>query len=457
MTECTTNAVPFSSLGRRKIDADFSGGQITSDAGALLLREADKQLGLIDALDAAIPDPRNPALITHSQRELLAQRIFALAAGCEDLNDHQHLRDDPLWQLATEHREVEGDATLASPPTLCRLENRITRASLVRIANVLVDQFLAAHTTPPEEVVLDFDATDDPVHGHQEHRFFHGYYDSYCFLPLDVFAGDHLLCAYLRPSKIDGGKHSRAILKWLVTRLREVWPNLQIVVRADSDFCRWRMLRWCDRHDVKYIVGLARNSRLEEQLAPAQQQAKDAFLADRQTHRVFAEFEYQAESWDRVRRVIGKAEHLPGGDEGKANPRYVVTNLAGEPQHLYEDVYCQGGEAENRIKKQQLMLFADRTSCHRFVANQFRVLLAAAYVLVSHVRRVGLAGTDHATATVQTIRLKLFKVGAWVQRSVRRWVVRMSCGYPWADWFATVAARLQIARGVQVVRVAGEL
>jgi Transposase DDE domain group 1 len=449
MTECTTTAVPFSSLGRREIHADFSGGQITSDAGTLLLREADKQIGLVDALNDAIPDPRNPGLITHPQRGLLAQRIFALAAGCEDLNDHQHLRDDPLWQLATEHPEVDGDATLASPPTLCRLENRVTKASLVRIANALVDVFLAAHATPPEEVVLDFDATDDPVHGHQEQRFFHGYYDSYCFLPLYVFTGDHLLCAYLRPSKIDGAKHSRAILKWLVTRLRERWPNVRIVVRADSGFCRWRMLRWCDNHNVNYIVGLARNSKLEEQLAPARRQAKEAFLADRQAHRVFAEFEYKAESWDRKRRVIGKAEHLPGGDEGKANPRYVVTNLEGDARPLYEAAYCQRGEAENRIKEQQLMLFADRTSCHKFVANQFRVLLAAAaYVLVSHLRRVGLAGTDHATATVQTIRLKLFKVGAWVQKSARRWSVRMSGGYPWSELFASVAVRLSGPRFV---------
>jgi hypothetical protein len=443
MTECSTSALPFSRLGRREIHADFSGGQITSDAGALLLREADKQLSLIDALNEAVADPRNPLLITHPQRGLLAQRIFALAAGCEDLNDHQQLRDDPLWQLATEHPEREGDATLASPPTLCRLENRITKESLRRMSEVFVDVFLAAHTTPPEEVVLDFDATDDRVHGHQEQRFFHGYYDDYCFLPLYVFAGDHLLCAYLRPAKNDGARHSRAILQWLVKRLRQKWPQVRIVVRADSGFCRWRMLRWCDHHDVNYLVGLAKNSRLAEQLAPSQQQAKEAFLADRQAHRVFAEFAYAAGTWDRERRVIAKAEHLPGGDDGKANPRYLVTNLAGDARQLYEDVYCQRGEAENRIKEQQLMLFADRTSCHKFRANQFRVLLAAAaYVLVSHLRRVGLAGTEHATATVQTIRLKLFKVGAWVQRSVRRWVVRIASGYPWADLFATVAARM---------------
>ena len=447
MTHCNTPAPSFSSLGRRQVHADFTGGTITSDAGALLLREADRQLGLVAALDAAIPDPRHPALVTHPQRALIAQRLFAIAGGYEDLNDHQQLRDDPLWQLAAEHPEVDGDATLASPPTLCRLENRITRTTLVAIANVLLDQFLAAHATPPDEVVLDFDATDDPVHGHQENRFFHGYYDQYCFLPLYVFAGDHLLVAYLRPSKIDAAKHSRAILKWLVTRLRQAWPDVRIVVRADSGFCRWRMLRWCDAHDVKYLVGLARNPRLEARLAPFQQQAQDAFAADGQAHRVFTDFVYGADSWDRERRVIAKAEHLPGGDEGKANPRFVVTNLDGEPQHLYERVYCPRGEAENRIKEQQLMLFADRTSCHRFVANQFRVLLAAAaYVLTSHVRRVGLAGTAQATATVTTIRLKLFKVGAWVQRTVRRWVVRLASGYPWADLFTTVASRLRAPR-----------
>jgi hypothetical protein len=447
MTHCNRPRPAFSSLGRRDIHANFSGGAITSDAGVLLLREADQQLGLVDALNAAIPDPRHPSFITHPQRSLLAQRLFAIAGGYEDLNDHQYLRDDPLWQLATEHPETAGHATLASPPTLCRLENRVTRQSLVRIANVLVDQFLAAHTTPPDEVVLDFDATDDPVHGHQENRFFHGYYDHYCFLPLYVFAGDHLLAAYLRPANIDGATHSRAILKWLVTRLRQAWPNVRIMVRADSGFCRWRMLRWCDSHDVKYLIGLARNKRLEARLAPLQADVQTAFAADGQAHRVFAEFHYGAESWDRSRRVIAKAEHLPGGDHGKANPRFLVTNLDSDPQHLYERVYCQRGEAENRIKEQQLMLFADRTSCHQFVANQFRVLLAAAaYVLVAYVRRVGLAGTTHATATVNTIRLRLFKVGAWVYKTVRRWVVQMSSGYPWASLFVLVASRLQPPR-----------
>ena len=440
MTHCTPTPLPFASAKRRKIDADFSGGVLTSDAGALLLRQADRQLGLIAALDQALPDPRDPELIAHPQRCLLAQRIFGIACGYEDLNDHQRLRDDPLWQTAVDHPGPDDAPALASPPTLCRLENRVRRADLVRLAAALVECFIASHATPPEELVLDFDATDDPVHGHQENRFFHGYYDGYCFLPLYVTCGDQLLVAYLRPSNIDACLHSRAILKLLVQRLRQAWPQVRIIVRADSGFCRWRLLRWCDRHGVGYLIGLAKNAVLQRRAAAWQEQAEQACRADGQAHRVFGEFAYAAGSWDQERRVIAKAEYLPGD---KANPRFVVTNLAGEPQSLYEDTYCQRGDMENRIKEQQRGLFADRTSCHRFVANQFRVLLAAAaYVLVSHVRRVGLAGTELARAEVGTIRLRLFKVGAWVQRSVRRVVVQMASSYPWPELFATVAGRL---------------
>jgi hypothetical protein len=440
MTDCNRTPLPFSSSKRRAVQADFSGGVLTSDAGALLLREADRRLGLIDALDRAIPDPRNPALIAHPQRTLLAQRIFAIACGYEDLNDHQRLRDDPLWQTATDHPGPDRAPQLASPPTLCRLENRIRRDTLVRLAAVLVEQFIAAQAAPPQELVLDFDATDDPVHGRQENRFFHGYYDGYCFLPLYVTCGDHLLVAYLRPSDIDAAKHSRAVLKLLVRRLRQAWPSVRIVVRADSGFCRWRLMRWCDRHGVDYLLGLAKNAVLQRRAAAWQQQAEQACRADGQARRVFGEFTYAAESWDRPRRVLAKAEHLAGD---KANPRFVVTSLAGDPQELYERRYCQRGDMENRIKEQQLGLFADRTSCHRFLANQFRVLLAAAaYVLVSHVRRVGLAGTELERAEVGTIRLRLLKIGAWVRRSVRRVVVRLASSYPWPELFAGVVGRL---------------
>ena len=443
MTQRNDDPLPLTSPKRRNLVADFSGGTISSDGGLLLLREADLRIGLLDALDAAIPDPRNPALIRHPQRTLLAQRVFGIACGYEDLNDHQSLRDDPLWQMAADHPGPDGCPELSSPPTLCRLENRVARAALFRIASALVDAFVAAHPAPPARLVLDFDATDDPVHGRQENRFFHGYYDGYCFLPLYVFCGDHLLAAYLRPANIDGARHTRAVLKLLVGRLRQAWPNAKILMRSDSGFCRPKLLCWCDKNRVDYLVGLARNAVLERESQGWMEQAKAAFEAPENggnPRRVFGEFRYAAKSWDRARRVIVKAEYLAGG---KPNPRYVVTSLTGEAQPLYEDEYCGRGEMENRIKEQQLGLFADRTSCHRFVANPFRVLLAAAaYVLVSHIRRVALAGTELAAAQVGTIRLKLFKVAALVTKTVRRLVVRLSGACPNRETFRRAAERL---------------
>jgi len=447
MTECNGLPLLFASAGRKKIMADFAGGDLTSDGGLPLLREVDRKIGLIDALNAAIADPRYPPLIRHEQRTLLAQRILAIAAGYEDLNDHQTLRTDPLLQALTDrapqaHQKPEDP--LSSPPTLCRLENRIQRGDLVGMAQVLVEQFIASHPAPPEELVLDFDATNDPVHGQQDKRFFHGYYDEYCFLPLYVTCGQQLLVAYLRPANIDAAKHSRAFLKLLVERFRQVWPNVRIIFRADSGFCRWRLLRWCDRHEVFYIVGLAKNDVLKRLARWSMITARWEFRKTGQKQRRFEEFEYAAKTWDHRRRVIAKAEHAEGGQ----NPRFVVTNLPGGPQALYDDLYCQRGDAENRIKEQQLGLFADRTSCHGFPANQFRVLLSAgAYVLVETLRRVGLAGTDLACAQVGTIRLKLLKIGGRVVRSVRRVVVHLAGGFPLQTIFRQVLRQLQQWRG----------
>jgi hypothetical protein len=439
MTECNSKPIRFSSLGRRSVEAKFDGGNLTSDAGALLLREADRRLGLTAALDAVIPDPRHPFYIVHEQRTMLRQRIYAIALGNEDLNDHQDLRHDPLMQLATE-RGIKDDLPLASPSTLCRLENRACRPVLVEMAQVLVERFIASHASPPKELILDFDATDDPIHGNQVGRFFHGYYDQYCFLPLYVFAGDQLLVAYLRPANIDAAKHAWAILALLVKRFRQVWPGVRIIFRGDSGFCRWKMLRWCDRHDVKYIVGLAKNPRLLALAGPLMQQAKAQFEQTHQKQRLFADLTYAAGSWDRERRVIAKAEH----DDKGENPRFVVTNLDGDGQELYERTYCARGEMENRIKEQQLGLFADRTSCHDFEANQFRVLLsAAAYVLVEFIRREGLAGTELANAQVNTIRLKLLKIGARLVQSVRRVVLHLAGGYPLKQLFERVVERLK--------------
>ena len=444
MTHCTTPPVTFSTVHRRELVAEFTAGHLTSDAGLVLLREADRQIGLLDAIDAAIPDPRSPERIVHPQRTLLAQRLFGLASGYEDLNDHDTLRHDPLWQAATDH--PDNDSELASSPTLCRLENRIDRPTLIRLATVLVEQFVSSFDTPPAELILDFDATDDPIHGEQEQRFFHGYYDHHCFLPLYVTCGSRLLVAYLRPSNIGADRHARAILKLLVKRLRHAWPNVSILIRGDGGFCRWRMMRWCDSNNIRYVFGLPRNAVLEERSAEWMAQVREAHRLDGRSHRVFGEFRYAAKTWDRPRRVIAKAEYLRGqpGTLSKANPRYIVTNLAGDGRELYEAIYCQRGDSENRIKEQQLGLFADRTSCHAFVANQFRVLMAAfAYGLVEHLRRTALVGTALETAEVSTIRLRLFRVAALVVTSVRRIVVRLASAYVWQELFAQVARQLQ--------------
>ena len=434
MTQCSKEAIEFRGVRGRRLLADFEGGRLTSDAGALLLGEVDRRTGLFDAICDCIPDPRDPRYTWHDQRDMLAQRILAIALGYEDLNDHETLRDDASLQVAS-HVDPDRDFPLASPSTLCRLENRVTRKAMFEMSGVLVDQFLTAYETPPEEIVLDFDATDDPLHGEQEGRFFHGYYKHYCFLPLYVFCGEHLLCSYLRPSNIDAAKHSRAILKLLVDRIRQVWPEVKIIVRGDSGFCRWRLMRWCEKHDVSYIFGLARNQVLERLLSPLMEQAEQQYQQSEQKQRLFADVQYAAQSWNRKRRVIMKAEYLPKG----TNPRFVVTNLSGDAQTLYDELYALRGDMENRIKEQQLMLFADRTSCHEFQANQFRLLLSScAYVLVQSLRRIALADTKLAKAQVSTIRLKLFKVAARVTTSVRRIVFHFASQYPYQDLFRQI-------------------
>ncbi len=439
MTECNAEPIGFSRLGRKNVVADFAGGTITSDAGGLLLREADRRLGLTQALADVIPDPRDAALITHEQRTMIAQRVIGIALGYEDVNDHQTLRNDPLLQTLSE-KTPDAQEPLASPPTLGRLENRVGRQALVRMSKVLLESFVASFDSPPDELILDFDATDDRVHGNQEGRGFHGYYDHYCFLPLYVFCGEKLLVSYLRPSLIDGAKHSRAILILLVRRLRQAWPDVRIILRADSGFCRWKLLRWCDRHNVGYCVGLARNKVLEALAEPFMAAAEKNFEATGEKQRAFHELSYAAKTWDRRRRVILKAEHMKDGP----NARFVVSNLDHlTAEQVYDELYVQRGDAENRIKEQQLGLFADRTSCSKFLANQYRLLLASsAYVLMEYVRRVGLKGTELAKAQVTTIRTKLLKIGGRVRISVRRIYLSLASGHPLQSLFRQVARRL---------------
>lgn len=437
MPEWNDELFVFPSFDRRKIEAGFQGGEVSSDGGVMLLREADRRLGLTRALNGALPDPRNPELITHEQIDLLRQRIYGIALGYEDLNDHDTLRHDLAWQSA-----VERDRALGSSPTLCRLEARASRRSAVAMHAVLLEKFIASFAAVPAELVLDFDATDDRIHGLQEGRFFHGYYGDWCFLPLYVFCGEQLLVSYLRPSNIDGARHAPAILKLLVARLRREWPGVKIIFRGDSGFCRWKMLRWCERRGVDYIVGLAKNTRL---LALADEFLKQAAAGHEQSQdkqRLFGWLDYAAATWDRPRRVIAKAEHSAKG----SNPRFVVTSLAGEAQAIYDDIYCARGEMENRIKEQQLGLFADRTSCHGWWANQLRLLLSsAAYVLLETIRRIGLRGTELCKAQAATIRLKLLKIGTVIVRNTRRIRLLFSSAYPYAGLLRLVLARLSSA------------
>lgn len=438
MTECNTKSIQFSRVKWRQVTADFNGGRLTTDAGILLLREVDRQIGLIDAINDCLPDPRDPRYITHEQREMLAQRIFSIALGYEDLNDQQTLRDDPALQVAA-GKAAQEESPLASPPTLCRLENRVDRKALVELSKLFVERFLDAHDKPPKEIVLDFDATDDPIHGQQDKRFYQGYYRHYCFLPLYVFCGGYLLCALLRPSDIDGAKYSRAVTKLLVQRIRQVWPDVKIVIRGDSGFCRWKLMRWCEKHGVDYVFGLSRNKVLERRIAPLMEEAEAGFEATGEKQRLFGEIDYAAGTWDCSRRVIMKAERLLEGP----NRRFVVTTLPYEAKQIYDDIYTQRGDMENRIKEQQLMLFADRTSCHDFMANQFRLLLSSfAYVLVHELRESHLAGTDLEKAQVSRIRIVLLKIAARVTVSFRRIVLHLSSSCPFQDLFRRVAATL---------------
>lgn len=436
---CTQNenskTIEFSKLGRRSVQGSFDAGSMSSDAGVLLLAETDKKLGLMQAAAKCIQDPRNPLLITHSVQTMLRQRVYGLALGWEDLSDHDHLRSDIAMQTA-----VGVDQDAASAPTLCRLESWAQRASAVALHEVLIEQFIASFKSAPSELILDFDATDNPLHGQQEQRFFHGYYDSYCYLPLYVFCGQQLLCAYLRTSSRDGAHHAAAILKLLVKRLRQAWPQVRIVFRGDSGFCRQRILNYCERAGVDYIVGLARNSRLQSITSFLEHTMQDAYEQTQLKQREIGDFMYAAESWPHERRVITRLEHSELGN----NPRYVVTNMSGDAQTLYDDVYCGRGECENRIKEAQVGLFATRTSCHVFQSNQLRMLLAAlGYVLVERLRALALVGTQLATAQIGTLRTKLLKLAALVTRNTRSIRIHLPSAWPSADIFVHALEQLR--------------
>jgi hypothetical protein len=463
MTECNGEQLEFHGLGRRAVVARFDGGAISTDGGALLLREVEAKTGLLAAVAEQFTDHRDPELIEHKAGELVSQRIIGLALGYADLNDHDRLRFDPLLAVAAgkgdptgreRRRAQDRGKALASSSTLNRLEltpaDADSEARYKKIVadqagldRVLVEHFIQSHEAPPETLWLDLDATDDPLHGHQEGRFFHGYYGNYCYLPLYITSGEHVLCARLRQSNIDAAAGSVEELTRIVTQLRAAWPTVRIVIRADSGFCREDIMAWCEAEGIGFLLGLAKNDRLKELSLRWRIDAQQAFLGTGEASRVFGEFEYRTrKTWSRARRVVVKAEHLAKG----ANPRYVVTSMPAEEadaRTLYEDLYCARGDMENRIKEQQLELFADRLSTQTMRANQLRLTLSTfAYTLLVALRRLGLKDTELERATPGNIRTRLLKVGAQVRVSVRRVVVALSDAFPAQDVFIQAARNL---------------
>ena len=453
MTQCTQSSFEFKVHGSREVIARFDGGAISSDGGSLLLRQADQRLNLLPRFSNCFLDRREQDRVEHSILEMVSQRVYGLALGYEDLNDHEQLRKDPLFGVLAGREEL--DQPLAGKSTLNRLElgngqqDRYKKITFWKqaIDELLVSVFIESHEKAPEEIILDVDTTDLPLHGKQEGRFFHGYYDHYCYLPLYIFCGEHVLCARLRQSNSDASAGSLAEIERIVDQIRGSWPTVRIVLRGDSGFCRNELMSWCERKRVDYVFGLARNRRLRKIIGREMQEATGEWNRTGKPARVFTEFQYQTRKaknrgWDRERRVVAKAEHI----NGKENPRFVVTSLSPErwaAPALYEELYCARGDMENRIKE-QFSLFADRVSAETIRANQLRLYFSVmAYVLVSGLRRLGLKATEFAQAQVATIRTKLLKIGAQVRVTVRKVWISMASSYPWQSVYQQVWSNLR--------------
>jgi hypothetical protein len=453
MTECNQSSFGFEALGTRGIVARFDGGTISSDGGAFLLRQTDQRLNLLPRLAKCFLDGRNQNMVDHSILEMVSQRVYGLALGYEDINDHEQLRNDPVFGVLAGREDL--DQPLAGKSTLNRMElgagetDRYKKITFWKeaIDELLVNVFLESHEQAPEQIILDIDTTDLPLHGKQEGRFFHGYYDNYCYLPLYIFCGEHVLCSRLREANHDACFGSLTEIQRIVEQIRAAWPNVKIVLRGDSGFCRNELMSWCEGHRVDFLFGMARNQRLRKIIGAEMHAATQQWKETGQAARVFSEFDYQTKKtkkggWDRARRVAAKAEHI----DGKENPRFVVTSLTSEEwaaQALYEELYCARGDMENRIKE-QFSLFADRVSAETMRANQLRLYLSAmAYVLVSGLRRLGLKETELAQAQVSTIRTKLLKIGAQIRVTVRKVWVSMASSYPWQGLYQQVWTNLR--------------
>ncbi|MBI1884679.1 MAG: IS1380 family transposase [Chlamydiae bacterium] len=461
MTECIQQAFEFQGLKKRKVTGQFDGGTITSDGGSLLLRELEKKTQIMKQFSQGFIDHRDPDLIEHSVYELVTQRVYGICLGYEDLNDHDVLRKDPVLAVlsmkedptgAKRRRESDRGNALVGKSTLNRLE--LTREQIDKtkkivyqkdaIERLFVESYMKLEGKEPEEMVLDLDATDDLIYGMQEGRFFHGYYGDYCYLPLYIFCGDHLLSARLRPSDRDASDGSKEEVERIMGQIREKWKNVKIILRGDSGFAREEIMGWCDLNGVEYVFGLAKNERLKRELDDAMNEAMEEHQQTMKPSRRFVDFQYRTlDSWSRERRVIGKAEYLEKGE----NPRFVVTSLAQgwmDAKGLYEDFYCERGNMENRIKEQQLYLFADRTSAHSMRANQLRLWFSSiAYVVMNALRTLGLHGTQLAQAQCHTIRNKILKIGAQVRVSFRRIWISFASGYPYQNIFYQIFARIR--------------
>jgi hypothetical protein len=453
MTECNQSSFGFEASGRREIVARFDGGTISSDGGAFLLRQTDKRLNLLPRLAECFLDGRNQVLVDHSILEMLSQRVYGLALGYEDVNDHEQLRNDPVFGVLAGREKLEDP--LGGKSTLNRMElgtgapDRYKKITFWKegIDEVLVKVFLESYQEAPEQIILDIDTTDLPLHGKQEGRFFHGYYDHYCYLPLYIFCGEQVLCARLREANRDAAFGSLVEIQRIVVQIRASWPEVKIILRGDSGFCRNELMSWCEAHQVDFVFGMARNQRLRRIIGAEMHAATEQWKQTGKPARVFSEFRYQTKKtkrggWDRERRVAAKAEHI----DGKENPRFVVTSMTSEEwqaQALYEDLYCGRGDMENRIKE-QFSLFADRVSAETMRANQMRLYLSAmAYILINGLRRLGLKATELAQAQVSTIRTKLLKIGAQIRVTVRKVWVSMASSYPWQDLYQQVWKNLR--------------
>ena len=439
--ETSQITLAFANLSGKKIEADFDGGMTTSDGGVLLLRQADARTGIVDRIVEAMSDQRHQSYIDHTYTELIRQRIYQIACGYEDANDSDDLRSDPGLKTACERLPLTGD-DLASQPTMSRLENSVSRSDLYRIGLALLETFIESYDKPPKKLTIDIDDTDDPTHGSQQLTLFHGYYDEYCYMPVHLYEGasGKLITTLLRPGRRIRGREAAAILKRVLDHLIMVWPKTKITLRGDSHFSTPEVHDLCDGYGVDFILGQAINKKLKALGAPLMEQAATQAEQSEDPERLYTTFDYQAQSWRQPRRIIYKAEIT----QAKANPRFVVTNIQDRsPKFLYEKVYCARGRSEGFIKNHKTYLQSDRTSCHRFSANQFRLFLhSAAYVLLHTIQQIGMRGTQWMAANFDTIQLRVLKIGARVREQATRVRFHFPTSYPLKNLMRTVVFNL---------------